>query len=166
MILCVSVHRLLRKKEAMKISTDQRGAAFTEFVIATIPLFATFFGFVQLAQNAMADLYVRHAANAGARAAAVMASSDNPGTHSGRDGIAKAARESLGRLGGGNTPLIRLNASDVSVSEGSGPTGTMRVEVKATLNCRVPFGNMLACGGRTREITHSATFPKQGARYK
>ena len=154
----------------MKFVKDQRGAVLAEFAVVAMPLFATFFGFVQLAQYATADLYVRHAANVAARAAAVMSEAHNPGTHSPmNDGTLKAATIALGtwadpiKLGNSN---VRLKDVGVDINDPGGAEGMTSVTVNATYVCKIPLGKLLVCGADgKRTVSHTARFPKQGARY-
>jgi len=147
----------------MKLKSDQRGAVLAEFAVALMPMLITFFGFVQYAQVATADLYMRHAAICAARAAAVMQDDSNPGPHSEQQkGTEAAAEQALGkweRSGLLGTPSVEIS--------GGGTSGQfVTVTVRAEVQCRVPLGKIIACQGSTRSLSRTARFPAQGARYE
>lgn len=147
----------------MKRKSNQRGAVLAEFAIALMPMLIAFFGFVQFAQLATADLYMRHAAICAARAAAVMQDDNNPGPHSPQQaGTEAAAEQALGKWA--RSQLLAPPTVEIA---GGGMSGQfVSVTVTAPLTCRVPLGKMIACGGSTRSLSHTARFPAQGARYE
>ena len=149
--------------------SDQRGAVLAEFVIVAVPLLITFFGFVQVAQVAAANLMVRHATIVGARAAAVI-TNGNGNTPDQSRGVneREIADGVITALGGGYARA--MNRVDVKVEDQSTCDdyfGMVKVTVTAQYRCSVPLGNVVVCGaGRERTITHVAQMPHQGARYK
>ncbi len=147
----------------MKFSTDQRGAVLAEFALVLMPLLFTFFGFVQYAQLATADLYVRHAAICAARAAAVMQDDNNPGDHSPQQsGSEAAAEQAMGKWARSGL----LGVPSVSISGGGTGGEFVTATVTVPVTCRVPLGNMMACKGASTSLSHTARFPAQGARYE
>ena len=147
----------------MKFANDQRGAVLAEFALALMPMLLTFFGFVQFAQLATADLYVRHAAICAARAAAVMQDANNPGEHSPQQsGSEAAAEQAMGKWARSGL----LGVPSVSITGGGTSGEFVSATVTVPVTCRVPLGKMLACGGSTKSLSHTARFPAQGARYQ
>ncbi len=65
----------MRAKQKEPLS-DERGAAYVEFLIAFIPLFIMFLGMVQMSLMYAGDLVVQHAASRAARAAVVVLDDD------------------------------------------------------------------------------------------
>lgn len=55
-----------------KLTSDERGAAYVEFLIVFIPIFMMFLGMIQAAMMYAANLVVTHSANTAARAAIVV----------------------------------------------------------------------------------------------
>jgi hypothetical protein len=65
----------MRRAEPTLLS-DERGAAYVEFLLAFVPLFLFFVGMIQMAVLYAASLLVEHAADRAARAAATMLDDD------------------------------------------------------------------------------------------
>lgn len=150
-------------------SRETRGAVLVEFLAVFMPLFAFFLGIVQLMFIQAANLITGHAAQVAARAAMVVIPDDPrqvggaPNTVSGaRLGeITRAAKIPLSTLG--------LDSGDVSVKLDSGAYGRndpITVTVTVEYQCRVPLGNLLACGGASKTLTATGTMPNQGVEWQ
>jgi hypothetical protein len=143
------------------------GEVTFEMLFVFLPLFAIFASLVQFSQTATADLTVRHSAVVAVRTAIVTLEKDgnNPGNNGPDSDVVAAAALSMG-------PFFESGAiSDIDVrwtdsSTARDPHGKICVEVSARYRCRVPFGNVLTCGGRWRALKAAACMPHQGARYK
>jgi hypothetical protein len=46
-----------------------------------------------------------------------------------------------------------------------GRSDPITVTVTIRYPCRVPLGNLLACGGRTKQLTAEASLPNQGVEW-
>lgn len=66
----------MMKTKREPLASDERGAAYVEFLIAFIPLFIMFLGMVQMSLMYAGDLVVQHAASRAARAAVVVLDDD------------------------------------------------------------------------------------------
>lgn len=147
---------------------NTKGAVMAEFCIAIVPVFTTFFSFVQLSKVATARLVVKHSAIVGARAAAVMSNAndnlpDQQGAQTGE--ISNAVKASMGPwfASAGGITSVSVNVKDSSSR--SDPYGWVEVEVNALYACKVPMG-FIACGGNTKRIKETYKMPHQGAIYK
>lgn len=167
-----------RKSRPNGLHRDARGAVLVEFMVAFMPLMATFFGSLQLMQLATAKLAVKHAAILGARAGAVFSNEGNvtpdqpPGAN--KDKIEAAVHAALGPWD--KTMRVEVNVEDRASC--SDPFGPVKVTVRADYTCSVPFGNAIclagAWSGRTgargarasKKFEQSYTMPHQGAKYK
>ena len=153
---------------------DTKGAVMAEFVIAIVPVFITFFSFVQLSKVATARLVVKHSAIAGARAAAVMSNANDnlPDQASGgqQGEITKAVKASMGPWFARSGGITSVNVTVKDSSSRARPNGQyewVEVKVSALYACKVPLGNMWACGpSRTKKIEETFKMPHQGALYK
>jgi hypothetical protein len=156
---------------------DDRGGVYFESVIA-LPILILFFSWsVQLTYLSIASLLVKHAAVAAARSAAVVipdcpsafADGSPPGTLGGERlaAVQKAATAVIVALD--YLPLLwpagsaGVTAPDVSVDLAGSGVGLVVVSFPAP--CTVPLGGWIICGGASKTITASATFPVQGASY-
>jgi len=144
---------------------NTKGAVMAEFVIAIVPVFTTFFSFVQLSKVATARLVVKHSAIVGARAAAVMSNAhDNlPDQAAGGGDVSGAVKASMAPWYGGSLTGVSVNVNDQSSR--SDPYGWVEVKVTATYACKVPIG-FIACGGRSKQLVETYKMPHQGAIYK
>jgi hypothetical protein len=172
---------------------DTRGAVYVEFLIAFLPVFVFFLCLLQLALLFSAKLLVEHAATEGSRAAAVVfgddaRSYDEPGG-GGQNTLSKARADTVraavlialaplilddtvASVGvaypearGGNA---RLAGSPIAERSGN---GMIRVQVTATVVCKIALANMIACEAfgnstlRVRNVPAESVFPYQGADY-
>jgi Flp pilus assembly protein TadG len=144
------------------------GAVYVEFMAVFFPIFAFFLGLVQLMFIQTASIVTSHAAMCAARAAAVVIPDhpayygNNPGSASGARlaDITRAAKIPLSTLG--------TDSSAVSVKLDSGGyqgNQLITVTVDYDFRCRVPLGNLIACGGTSKKIKATASMPNQGASY-
>ncbi len=152
-----------------KLRSDESGAVLAEFAVVVMPLFLTFFGFLQLAQMMTAHLVMKHAAIVAARAAAVISNNNgtNPGDNGTNEDVNIAASLALGGwFGAGVIDKVKVVISDTS-SE-SDPYAPVNVTVSGDYHCRVPLGDRMLCDllSRTRVLSAKASYPHQGANYK
>jgi Flp pilus assembly protein TadG len=157
----------LESKEKPSLLKDKRGAVLVEFVVALMPMMMTFFGFVEVTKIYAASLGTRHAAITAARAAAVMSKvhDNNPATQGGEGEIKSAAGQALAPwISNGAISAVTVTVNDTSSR--SDPYGPVHVKVAATYHCKVPLMGRIVCKGGTKTITHEATMPHQGAKYK
>lgn len=146
---------------------DKKGAVMAEFVIAIVPLFITFFSFVQLAKIATARLVVKHGTIIGARAASVISNAHDNTPDAKDDGQAdvKASVKAGMRPWTTDGSITSVDVTVDDQSSRSNPYGWVTVTVKATYKCRVPLG-VFACGGSTKTLEETYRMPHQGARYR
>jgi len=138
-----------------------------EFIVALMPMMMTFFGFVEVTKIYAASLGTRHAAITAARAAAVMSKvhNNNPATEGGESEIKSAAGQALSPwISSGAISTVTVTVHDTSSR--SDPYGPVHVKVAAKYHCKVPLMGRIVCKGGTKTITHEATMPHQGAKYK
>ncbi len=141
-----------------------RGAVLAEFAIVIVPLMSTFFGFWQVGKGYLANILLLHAANAGARIAAVELP-PNPGDNGDPEvDIPAAVHLALGRWDGAFSSVAITHTTEASESD---PYGMVTVRLVGTFSCNVPLGSLLMCGrDRKLQITQQAVYPNQGAVYK
>lgn len=141
-----------------------RGAVLAEFAIVAMPLFSAFFAFWQVGRGYLANILVLHAANAGARVAAVELP-PNPGDNGDPENdIPAAVHLALGKWDKAFTSVDVSHSTEASESD---PYGMVKVTVVGTFRCDVPLGSFLLCGlDRKLGITQQAVYPNQGATYK
>ncbi len=146
----------------------QRGAVLAEFVIVAIPLLISFFAFAEVGHVAVANLMVRHATVAGARAASVI-SNKNGNTPDQEKGANEKEVEEAVRVALGDHTKMMVSI-DVTIDDRSTCEdyfGMVKVTVEATYKCNVPLGGLVVCGfDRMKTIKQVAQLPHQGARYK
>ena len=151
------------------LKRDESGAVLAEFAVIALPLFLTFFGFVQLGQMLTANLVMKHSAIVAARAAAVISNENqtNPGANGSKDDITTAAALALGSWFA-NDSFSDLRVDVVDTSSAADPYAPVNVTVSSNYSCRVPLGNRMLCdlGTAKRLVTAKASFPHQGALYK
>lgn len=153
-------------KKKVGLIGDKRGAVLAEFVVALVPLLATFFVFLQLSAMAVAKLKFKHGTVVAARAAAVFSNVNGncpECTGDGKAQIEGAARAGVGNNSGIN--ITRVDVTDRSTKDNSqnGQYGAVTVKVTGRYTCGVPMGNLICLGMRPWEETK--TMPRQGARY-
>ncbi len=143
---------------------DRRGAALSEFVVVSGPLFLTFFSLVQLSGGYTSKILVEHAARVAARTAIVTVA-PNPGASpkKAEEDVRRAAELALGPF----AERGRLSNVRVRVAAPTEPHGVVGVEVSATYTCAVPLAKYLVCDleGHKTLIARSA-LTHQGASYK
>ena len=149
--------------------SDKRGAIFVEYAIAIVPMFALFWGLLQLNGLLLADLVVRDAAEKAVRAA-VVCDSDHATT--GKAGGLACAQEAAAA-----TVKAEPSISDAEVISLDGAASSGNQEVTAVVvahyTCEVPLVGALVCGAFRGEGTsieqatleRSAKMPNQGAYY-
>jgi Flp pilus assembly protein TadG len=136
-----------------------RGAAMPEFVIASIPVFAAFFSFMQLQQLYIAHLAMKHATLVAARAGTVMLEADhNPGATGGEADAIAAANAAIG-------PLKSRLTLTTKVSGSGSRNGMVTATVTGKYQCKVPLGGRIVCGiGGVKTLPeYSVSLPLQGA---
>jgi Flp pilus assembly protein TadG len=140
---------------------DTRGAVLAEFVIAVVPMLTAFFVFLQLGQLYLASLMTRHAANMGARAAAVVLP-PNPGNVGTPEDVDLAVHKAYGAW---DSQFARV---DVEKTPAPAPFELVTVEVRAQYKCHVPLGSRVVCGADALVDLPPivSRFPNQGAQYK
>lgn len=140
---------------------DNRGAVLAEFVIALAPMLTAFFVFLQIGQVYLASLMTRHAANMGARAAAVVLP-PNPGNVGAPEDVDVAVHAALGRFDE-HFPRVAVEKTPAPA-----PFELVAVEVRAQYKCGVPLGARIVCGadGLIEIPAIVSRFPNQGAQYK
>jgi hypothetical protein len=153
---------------------DRRGTIYIEYLITVIPVLAFFVATWQFIELATADLVLRRAASAAARAAAVVLP-DDPLFYRGENGpdakkmedVELAAKEILGTMcvPGIATVPSGFTDADVSVSPDRTPGEPITATVTAQFHCAMGWASMV-CGGRgTRQLVAKATYAYQGAHY-
>lgn len=141
-----------------------RGAVLAEFAIVAMPLFSAFFGFWQVGRGYLAGILLLHAANAGARVAAVELP-PNPGDNGDPEkDIPAAVHLALGKWDNAFTSIKVTHTTEASDND---PYGMVTVKLVGTFRCDIPLGSLLMCGAdRHIDITQQAIYPNQGATYK
>jgi Flp pilus assembly protein TadG len=131
-----------------------------EFMVAFMPLALLFFVFVQLSQAMRARLVLRHAANMGARTAAVVLP-PNPGNVGKPEDVDRAVHLALGAFDD------TFSTVTVIKKQAARPYDLVTVEVRATYRCQVPLGGRVMCGidALLPMSPVVAQYPNQGARY-
>jgi Flp pilus assembly protein TadG len=147
--------RLIRSLH--KLGSDQRGAAFTEALIAFPVLIVGFLGLYMLTFVLAGHLIVMRAADAAARAAIVILPGDPiyyaDGSMEKAQRVKMAAHLAL-------LPSGHLALSDVKYSQASG-FAPLTAEVRARFDCS-PFLTSLLCGAdRSLSLHAAATLPYQ-----
>lgn len=165
-----------------RLLTQKKGAVLAEFIIAFVPMMNMFFCFTQYAQTAIANLVLRHAATAGARAAIVTYGSCE--TNQGNEDC--ASFNPGANIEQGETPerIIRdatvitlagwadkFDAINIDYRTGTtagfaDPHGIVRVTVRGSYRCDTPLARYIMCAGGHVQMTEYAELPLQGALYK
>lgn len=155
----------MRKHNERKRMGGTEGAVLVEFLAVFLPMFAFFLGIVQFMFIQIANLITGHSAQVAARAAMVVipdgqSDTPNPVTGQSLGEITRAARMPLSTLG--------VSGGDVAVALNSGSYGRndpIEVTVTVQYPCRVPLGNLIACGGASKTLTAMGTMPNQGVEW-
>jgi Flp pilus assembly protein TadG len=148
-----------------RLLKNRDGAAIVEFALVLVPLLHLFFGLYQMSMLYTANLVFKHAAVCAVRAYAVI-QAPNPGGVGKKTDVQQAAQLALGPY---NTAIKLNKLAATTLSTTTGPYGTYgldTVKLTGTYTCSVPLGNTLVCGGATKALTATASFPHQGAAYK
>jgi Flp pilus assembly protein TadG len=141
------------------------GAVMVEFLAVFFPVFGFFLGLVQLMYVHTANMITKHSAYVAVRAAVVVIPDDpskapggvNNATGARKEEVERAARVPLSTLG--------VDRGDVNVELDRSTYGrddTVTVTVTVEYGCRVPLGNLIACGGNSKTLAAQATMPNQG----
>jgi len=147
----------------MRGLSSSRGAIYVEYAVAIVPMFALFWGLLQLNGLLLADLVVRDAAQKAVRAAIVCDSDDGTSGESGGMTCAQQAVEDTVKA------VHSITDAQVVSLEGASSSGNQEVTavVSAHYSCQVPLVGALICaaiGGG--ELQRSAQMPNQGHYYK
>lgn len=168
---------------------DTRGAAYVEFLIAFLPLLLLFSGIWQFGRIFTVRILCAHAANSGARSAAVLIAEpeqngvvDHHITAEKREQIAIAVYAAIAPAivndwissvdiefpgdAGAAAPDLEPTAPDFSLQ----PPKMVNVRVLARYRCNLPLVDLLMCehadaAGWTFPIRAEGSFPYQAARY-
>lgn len=140
---------------------DKRGAVLAEFVVALAPMLTAFFVFLQIGQVYLASLMTRHAANMGARAAAVVLP-PNPGNVGSPEDVDVAVHRAYGPWDKHFPRVV------VEKTPAPAPFELVTVEVRAQYKCGVPLGARIVCGADALMEMPAVVsrFPNQGAQYR
>ena len=144
---------------ARSLSADQSGAAYTEILIALVPLLLFFLGLYQYVQLSTADLVVRRAAHAAVRAAVVV----YPDEARYYGGAAKSARSPYVEEAARRTlfAVPELDMAGLRVSIAGDMTGHSDVNVvlRVPYHCTVPLGKLVCGADGLLELSASAVLP-------
>ncbi|HEX4339109.1 MAG TPA: hypothetical protein VH062_24545 [Polyangiaceae bacterium] len=164
------------------LARDTRGAVYVEYLIACVPVVAFFVATWQFIELATADLVLKRAASAAARAAIVILP-DDPSFYGGDEG--KAAKGKGGALSGKKAEDITLAANLIlgtmnvppfpsqfspatvtfpDFKEGMERGAPLTAVVTTSFNCGMGWASIV-CGGSSRTLTARATYAYQGAEY-
>ena len=148
-----------------RLPPDCEGAAAVEFVVAMVPLFLSFFAFMQVGKIYTANLVFQHAATVAARSAAVIVEPGvNPGDNGSESDVKTVARMALGMW---QTAIFNVKVEVKSDASATNPKGMVTAKLTGDLSCRVAMGATVVCGlDRMVPLHATARFPLQGARYK
>jgi hypothetical protein len=174
------------------LARDTRGAAYVEFLIAFLPILILFMCIWQFGRIFTTRLLCVHAANAGARAAAVVIAEpedngtvDHHVTDDKRQQISIAVYAALAPViasdwissldvefpdtaGGNDSGAVDLDPKTAPFT--IAPPKMIHVRVSAQFRCSLPLANLLMCdhsagAGFTFPIRAEGSFPYQGAQY-
>lgn len=160
-----SVRQSLKKGGVLR---GTRGAVLAEFIIAFMPIMTIYMTMLELAHFFVIREVVVHAANATARACAVVGpSGDAPAGTNGDIKNAEAAGEwalKPWKASGLNVRNIKVacKQADSAVD----PYGQDTGNIKADYTCSVPIAQFIMCGNGPVKIDVTSSFPHQGAKYK
>jgi hypothetical protein len=163
------MERVVSAAAANRLREDCRGAIFVETLIAYAPVLYLFFATWQIAELCAANLIVRRATSAAARAAVVVLP-DDPVFY---DGVAvhsfSGKRRDAVRMAAGLILAASPQISDdfqVDVA-GTGQAGTpTKVAVTATFRCAGGWLSLVCGAGGQRRISATTTQAYHGASYQ
>lgn len=146
-----------------------RGAVLAEFIIAFMPIMTIYLTMLELAHYFVIREVVVHAANATARACAVVGPNDAPvgGGKNGGIADAQAAGEwalKPWKASGNNVQNIKVECTQADPAQD--PAGKTSGHITADYSCSVPIAKLIACAGGPKKIDVTSSFPHQGAKYK
>jgi hypothetical protein len=147
--------------------SDQNGAVFVEQLIVFLPVLYFALVAYQVIELCTANVIVKHAAFAAARAAVVVLP-DNPNKYGGAEinqfvGQKKAAVRRAAEMILSVDPNFNLGNFSVQISGNSG-NGPLTAVVQADFRCLASFVNIV-CGGGSRRLSGTARDAYQGANY-
>jgi hypothetical protein len=153
---------------------DDRGAIFTEFLIALLPVLALAFAIFQVAELYTVKMAVDHAAANSARAAVVVFP-DDPKYYGGEavnePGPQRTAAVRLAALRSLSPFVLDGSVRSVAVEFPNGVpkdgNGALTVEIHATFKCRTVLVDGLVCSpsNGTRDLVARSTLPNHSARF-
>ena len=162
----------MRRQERQKrfrnlLMRGTRGAVLAEFIIAFVPIMTIYLTMLELAHYFVIREVVVHAANATARACAVVGPvNDAPAGKNGDTSSAKLAGEYVmtpWKNSGNNVSNIVVECTQAAAAD---PYGEDTGHVTADYTCSVPIAKNIACFGGPKKIDVTSSFPHQGAKYK
>jgi Flp pilus assembly protein TadG len=160
----------VKARSAVRARAASRGAIYVETIVALPIVLYFFFVTWQLFDMFAANLIVRHAADAAARAAAVVGP-DDPSYYNGQSVDDLSGGERLQAVTNAALAVLvahpHLKGTSVSVSVGpitpeSLTPFLVTAQVEATYKCYVPWLNAV-CGGGSRVLSWTGEFPYQAA---
>ena len=144
-----------------------RGAVLAEFILAFVPIMTIYLTMLELAHFFVIREVVVHAANATARACAVVGPvNDAPAGKNGDIADAKKAGEWALKpwmASGNNVTNIKVECIQAAAAD---PYGQDNGHITADYKCSVPIAKLIACAGGPKKIDVTSSFPHQGAKYK
>lgn len=144
-----------------------RGAVLAEFILAFMPIMTIYLTMLELAHYFVIREVIVHAANATARACAVVGpTNDAPAGKNGDTADAKAAGEWALKpwmASGNNVKNVTVECTQAAAAD---PYGQDNGHITADYTCSVPIAKAIACAGGSKKIDVRSSFPHQGAKYK
>ncbi len=156
-----------RRRRFLRKMRGTKGAVLAEFILAFMPIMTIYLTMLELAHYFVIREVVVHAANATARACAVVGPvNDAPPGKNGNTGDAKAAGEWALKpwMASGNN-VVNINVSCTQAAAAD-PYGQDIGHITADYKCSVPIAKLIACAGGPKKIDVTSSFPHQGAKYK
>jgi Flp pilus assembly protein TadG len=161
-----------KKNKTRSFRRGTRGAVLVEFIFAFMPLMILYLCMAELVHYFTIREVVMHAANAGARACAVVGE-DGQFQPGGKDynGPASDYKEAVkwALKPWESTQIFQLDQNALKCDIGASatdPYGADTVTVKGTYTCIVPIAKVVICNGGTKTMEVKSSFPHQGAKYK
>jgi hypothetical protein len=151
-----------------RLETDTRGAVYLEFLIAFLPVVTFFFATWQFTELCAADLVLRRAASAAARAATVVLT-DDPHFYGGQavnayDGDRRRDIEMAAAMILSASP--HFSTFKVDIQGKKEPGEEMIAVVSASFRCGGGWVSLVCGGGASRMLTARASVAYQGAKYR
>jgi hypothetical protein len=158
------------------LGRDRRGAVYVEYLLAFVPVVAFFISTSQFIELCAADLVLKRAASAAARAAVVVLPDDfhfyegaevNQFVGERKSDVMLAAAIVLGTMCVPNVMSVpsHFTTFDVTLDGEMKESKPLTATVKASFYCGTGWAS-LVCGGATRQLTAKATYAYQGAGFK